>query len=151
MFYKILFLLFTLFFINSCASETSRISHSIRNDEQGLYSYKDTQSCFTAMNEASNREDRIFNTRIIATPIIGFVGAIASPVLLISNLILDTRDRMVASNIKVECGGTSTKVAEIVEDVSISAVLNMGIQGADITVYPGGEEVAVDAVASEAR
>lgn len=103
------------------------------------------------MNEASNREDRIFNTRIIATPIIGFVGAIASPVLLISNLILDTRDRVVASNIKVECGGTSTKVAEIIEDVSVNAVLNMGIQGADITVYPGGEEVAVDAVASEAR
>ena len=140
-----------MFFVASCASETSRISHSIKNDQQGAYAYKDTQICYDAMNQATSREDRIFNSRIIATPVIGFVGVVASPVLLLSNLILDTRDRLVASSIKVQCGGSSTTVAEIVEDVSFNAVVNMGIQGADITVYPAGEEVPVDAVAAEAR
>ena len=98
------------------------------------------------LNKRDN-EDFIFNSRMVATPIIGVLGLIAAPAILAANISLDVKDRLTASNLSEKCGGDPIKKTKIVEDVTVNGTLGLLLQGSNIAIYPGGEEVPISTAA----
>ena len=149
---KVLFKIVTLFFVVQilfgCASQTAKMAHKIKNDSENNYSSKDTNKCQKSI-EKTNNEDYVFNGRMIATPIIGVLGLFTAPLILAANVSLDVKDRLVASNMSESCGGKAIENKEIAQDVVVNGTLGFLLQGSNISVYPGGEEVPVG-VAAEA-
>ena len=86
---------------------------------------------------------------MIATPIIGVLGLFSAPLILAANVSLDVKDRLIASNMSENCGGEAIENKEIAQDVVVNGTLGFLLQGTNISVYPGGEEVPVG-VAAEA-
>ena len=50
-----------------------------------------------------------------------------------------------------QCGGEAIENQKIVQDVAINGTLGLLLQGTNVAVYPGGEEVTVSAAAEAAR
>ena len=102
------------------------------------------------MLNKSENEDFIFNTRLIATPIIGIIGIVAAPAMLAANATLDLKDRLIASKMSKACGGNGIETKQIVGDVAVNGSLGLILQGTNFSVYPGGEQVPVSTAAEAA-
>ena len=139
----------TLFILGACASETAKMAHQINNNFTNEFDDKDNNECKAFLNKTEN-EDFIFNTRLIATPIIGIVGIVAAPAMLAANATLDLKDRLTASKMSKVCGGKGIETRQIVGDVAINGSLGLLLQGTNLSVYPGGEEVPVSTAAEAA-
>ena len=98
----------------------------------------------------SLNEDVIFNSRLIATPIIGIIGIIAAPAILAANASLDLKDRLTASELSKACGGKGIAPQEIAGDVAVNGSLGLIFQGTNFSIYPGGNEVPVSTAAEAA-
>ena len=139
----------TLFILGACASETAKMAHQINNNFTNEFDNKDNNVCKAFLSKTEN-EDFIFNTRLIATPIIGIVGIVAAPAMLAANATLDLKDRLTASKMSKVCGGKGIETRQIVGDVAINGSLGLLLQGTNLSVYPGGEEVPVSTAAEAA-
>ena len=139
----------TLFFLGACASETAKMAHQVNKNFTNKFDDKDNHMCKTLLNKTEN-EDLIFNTRLIATPIIGIIGIVAAPAILAANASLDLKDRLTASKLSKACGGEGIETRLIVGDVAINGSLGIILQGTNLSVYPGGEEVPVSTAAEAA-
>ena len=139
----------TLFFLGACASETAKMAHQVNKNFTNKFDDKDNHMCKTLLNKTEN-EDLIFNTRLIVTPIIGIIGIVAAPAILAANASLDLKDRLTASKLSKACGGEGIKTRQIVGDVAINGSLGIILQGTNLSVYPGGEEVPVSTAAEAA-
>ena len=139
----------TLFFLGACASETAKMAHQVNKNFTNKFDDKDNHMCKTLLNKTEN-EDFIFNTRLIATPIIGIIGIVAAPAILAANASLDLKDRLTASKLSKACGGEGIETRQIVGDVAINGSLGIILQGTNLSVYPGGEEVPVSTAAEAA-
>ena len=138
-----------LFILGACASETAKMAHQVNNNIKS--EFNDTNNPFCkAMLKKSENEDFIFNTRLIATPIIGIIGIVAAPAMLAANASLDLKDRLTASKMSKACGGKGIETRQIVGDVAINGSLGIILQGTNLSVYPGGEEVPVSTAAEAA-
>ena len=133
----------------ACASETAKMAHQVNNNFKNEYNDTNTYFCKDMLNKSEN-EDFIFNTRLIATPIIGIIGIVAAPAVLAANATLDLKDRLTASKMSKACGGKGIETRQIVEDVAINGSLGLILQGTNLSVYPGGEEVPVSTAAEAA-
>ena len=140
---------FMCLILAACASESAKMAHKIGNNSKNEYYKKNTKSCETMLNKSEN-EDFIFNSRLIATPIIGIIGIVAAPAVLAANATLDLKDRLTASKMSKECGGKGIDTQQIVGDVAVNGSLGLILQGTNISVYPGGEEVPVSTAAEAA-
>lgn len=138
----------TIFF--GCASESARTAHRISLDDGTVYSKQNSEICINALKKTKG-EDRLFNSRIIATPLIGVLGILAAPALLAMNASLDIKDRATASRINKACGGKHIGALKIVENVAINSSIGLVLQGTNLSVYPGGEQVSVTAAAEAGR
>ena len=143
---KFLILILSVVFCLSCASQSAKMAHKISIDNKNSYSYKETSECTNMILKHEN-EDFIFNSRMIATPIIGVLGFIAAPAILAANLSLDVKDRLTASKMSEECGGVAIKKTKIAGDVAVNGTLGLLLQGSNISLYPGGEEVPISTAA----
>lgn len=132
----------SLIFLSNCASETAKMAHFIDKNKENQYTQKNSDQCQKLINKSS-QEDVIFNSRLIATPIIGIIGLIAAPAILAANASLDLRDRLVASDLSKACGGEGIPPAKIAGDVAVNGSLGFILQGSNLSVYPGGDEVPV--------
>ena len=146
--YNIISLFFVIQILSGCASQTAKMAHKINNDSENNYNSKNTDKCLESIAKTNN-EDYVFNGRMIATPIIGVLGLFTAPLILAANVSLDVKDRLVASNMSESCGGKAIENKEIAQDVVVNGTLGFLLQGSNISVYPGGEEVPVG-VAAEA-
>ena len=144
--FKLLLSSYLILFLTSCASQTSKMAHKVDNDSENIFVQKETSDC-AAMISRTENEDFIFNTRMIATPLMGVLGIFAAPALLAANLSLDVKDRLTASNLSESCGGEPIKPSKIAQDVAVNGTLGFILQGSNVTVYPGGEEVPIGAAA----
>ena len=133
----------------ACASETAKMAHQVNNNFKNEFNDTNTYFCKDMLNKSEN-EDFIFNTRLIATPIIGIIGIVAAPAVLAANATLDLKDRLTASKMSKACGGKGIETRQIVEDVAINGSLGLILQGTNLSVYPGGEEVPVSTAAEAA-
>ena len=133
----------------ACASETAKMAHQVNNNFKDEFNDTNTYFCKDMLNKSEN-EDFIFNTRLIATPIIGIIGIVAAPAVLAANATLDLKDRLTASKMSKACGGKGIETRQIVEDVAINGSLGLILQGTNLSVYPGGEEVPVSTAAEAA-
>lgn len=140
---------FALFILGACASESAKMAHQVNNNSKNVFSDKNSNLCKTMLNKSEN-EDFIFNSRIIATPIIGFIGIFAAPALLAANASLDLKDRLTASEMSKACGGKGIETSKIVGDVAVNGSLGFILQGTNLSIYPGGEEVPVSTAAEAA-
>ena len=147
---KILFSILSMFVLISCASETAKMAHKINHDKDYIFYKKSSVKCRNAINR-TDEEDVIFNSRIVATPIIGILGIFAAPAVLAANVALDARDRINASNLSVFCGGNGIKNEKIAGDVLINGSIGLVLQGSNLSVYPGGEQVPVSTAAEVAN
>ncbi|GIS24013.1 MAG: hypothetical protein CM15mP124_4930 [Alphaproteobacteria bacterium] len=138
-----------LFILGACASETAKMAHQVNNNFTNEFNDKNSDLCKTMLNKSEN-EDFIFNTRLIATPIIGIIGIVAAPAMLAANATLDLKDRLTASKMSKACGGKGIETKQIVGDVAINGSLGLILQGTNLSVYPGGEEVPVSTAAEAA-
>ena len=138
-----------LFILAACASETAKMAHQVNNNFKNEYNDTNTYFCKDMLNKSEN-EDFIFNTRLIATPIIGIIGIVAAPAVLAANATLDLKDRLTASKMSKACGGNGIDTKQIVGDVAINGSLGLILQGTNLSVYPGGEEVPVSTAAEAA-
>ncbi len=144
---NILVLIITCLIISGCASQTAKMAHKIDNDkESNFYESRETERCTERLAYTDN-EDLIFNTRIIATPIIGFLGILAAPALLVANMSLDVNDRLSASKLSEDCGGVPIDTTKIAGDVAVNGTIGLVLQGSNLSIYPGGEEVPISAAA----
>ncbi len=143
---KILVLIMSVLFCLGCASQSAKMAHKINNDTNNKYDTRKTNDCNTMLAK-QEKEDLIFNSRIIATPLIGVLGFIAAPAILAANLSLDVKDRLVASEMSEKCGGSAIKKSKIAGDVAINGTLGLLLQGSNISIYPGGEEVPISTAA----
>jgi hypothetical protein len=136
--------LFLVIFIISggCASESSKMAHQIQLNKKDKFDKNQSLLCKT-MLEKKEDEDFIFNSRIIATPIIGIIGIVAAPAILAANATLDLKDRLTASEMSKACGGEGLTTEKIVGDVAVNGSLGLILQGTNLSIYPGGEEVPV--------
>ena len=139
----------TLFFLGACASETAKMAHQVNNNFTNEFSDNNSDLCKKMLNKSEN-EDFIFNTRLIATPIIGIIGIVAAPAMLAANATLDLKDRLTASEMSKACGGNGIKTRQIVGDVAVNGSLGLILQGTNLSVYPGGEQVPVSTAAEAA-
>ncbi len=139
----------TLFFLGACASETAKMAHQVNKNFKNEFDDKDNHMCKSWLDKTEN-EDLIFNTRLIATPIIGIIGIVAAPAILAANASLDLKDRLTASKLSKACGGEGIETGQIVGDVAINGSLGLILQGTNLSVYPGGEEVPVSTAAEAA-
>ncbi len=139
----------TIFILGSCASETAKMAHQVQNNFKNEYNDNNTDSCKIMVNKSEN-EDFIFNTRLIATPILGIIGIVAAPAMLAANATLDLKDRLTASEMSKTCGGKGIETKQIVGDVAVNGSLGFILQGTNISVYPGGEQVPVSTAAEAA-
>ena len=129
--------------IGSCASETAKMAHQIQNNSKNEFYDKNSDTCKMMVNKSEN-EDFIFNSRLIVTPIIGIAGIVAAPALLLAaNATLDLKDRLTASEMSKACGGKGIETKKIVGDVAVNGSLGLILQGTNLSIYPGGEEVPV--------
>ncbi len=142
-------IIFSLIFITSCASETAKMAHFIDKNNENKFTQKNSDQCKKLIDK-SGEEDIIFNSRIIATPIIGIIGLIAAPAILAANASLDLRDRLVASDLSKACGGEGIPPTKIAGDVAVNGSLGFILQGSNLSVYPGGEEVPISTAAEAA-
>lgn len=146
--YKIISFLFLAQLLFGCASQSAKMAHKINNDSENNFVSTETVKCQESMAKTNN-EDYVFNGRMIATPIIGVLGLFTAPLILAANVSLDVKDRIVASKMSESCGGEAIENKEIAQDVVVNGALGFLLQGSNISVYPGGEEVPVG-VAAEA-
>ena len=140
---------FALFILTACASETAKMAHQVNNNFANEFDDTNNLTCKVMLNKTEN-EDFIFNTRLIATPIIGIIGIVAAPAMLAANATLDLKDRLTASKMSKACGGKGIETRQIVGDVAINGSLGLILQGTNLSVYPGGEEVPVSTAAEAA-
>ena len=148
--FKILTLLisFTLFF--GCASQSAKMAHKIKNDKDNQFTSKASKACLNSVGN-TEAEDYLFNGRMIATPIIGVIGLLSAPIILAANVSLDVKDRLSASEMSEECGGEAIDNKKIAQDVAVNGSLGFLLQGTNIAIYPGGEEVPVSTAAEATR
>ena len=138
-----------LFILGACASETAKMAHQVNNNFKNEFNDTNSALCKEMLNKSEN-EDFIFNSRLIATPIIGLIGIVAAPAMLAANATLDFRDRLTASEMSKACGGEGIETKQIFEDVAVNGSLGLILQGTNLSVYPGGEEVPVSTAAEAA-
>ena len=138
-----------LFILGACASETAKMAHQVNKNFTNEFGNKDNHECKVLLSKTEN-EDFIFNTRLIATPIIGIIGIVAAPAMLAANASLDLKDRLTASKLSKACGGKGIETQQIVGDVAINGSIGLILQGTNLSVYPGGEEVPVSTAAEAA-
>ena len=138
-----------MFILGACASETAKMAHQVNKNFENEFNRKDSHFC-KAMISKSENEDLIFNTRLIATPIIGIIGIVAAPAMLAANATLDLKDRLIASKMSKACGGNGIETKQIVGDVAINGSLGFILQGSNLSIYPGGQEVPVSTAAEAA-
>ena len=138
-----------LFILGACASETAKMAHQVNNNFSNEFDEINSDSCKIMLNKSED-EDFIFNSRLIATPIIGLIGIVAAPAILAANATLDLKDRLTASEMSKACGGKGIETKQIVGDVAINGSLGLILQGTSLSVYPGGEEVPVSTAAEAA-
>ena len=143
------FIFTSLLLLGACASETAKMAHQVNNNFTNQFNDKNSDLCKTMLNKSEN-EDFIFNSRLIATPIIGIIGIIAAPAILVANATLDLKDRLTASEMSKACGGNGIKTRQIVGDVAVNGSLGFILQGTNLSVYPGGEQVPVSTAAEAA-
>ena len=139
----------TLFILGACASETAKMAHQVGNNFENEFNDTESDLCIMMLNKSEN-EDFIFNSRLIATPIIGIIGIVAAPAILAANATLDLKDRLTASEMSKACGGKGIETKQIVGDVAVNGSLGLILQGTNLSVYPGGEEVPVSTAAEAA-
>ena len=144
-----LVIVFIVFILGACASETAKMAHQVNNNFTNEFNDTDNFLCKDLLNKREN-EDFLFNTRIIATPIIGIIGIVAAPAVLAANATLDLKDRLTASKLSKACGGKGIKTRQIDGDVAINGSLGLILQGTNLSVYPGGEQVPVSTAAEAA-
>ena len=135
--------------LGACASESAKMAHQVHNNTKNEFNHKNNNQCKIMLNKSEN-EDFIFNSRLIATPIIGIIGIVAAPALLAANATLDLKDRLTASEMSKACGGKGIETKKIVGDVAVNGSLGLILQGTNLSVYPGGEEVPVSTAAEAA-
>ena len=138
-----------ILFLTCCASQTAKMAHQINNNESNIYIHKESNSCKDLINK-SDDEDFIFNSRLIATPIIGIIGLIAAPAIIAANASLDLKDRLTASELSKACGGKGLTTEKIATDVAINGSIGFILQGSNLSIYPGGEEVPISTAAEAA-
>ena len=143
------FIFSSLLLLGACASETAKMAHQVNNNFTNEFNDKNNDLCKTMLNKSEN-EDFIFNSRLIATPIIGIIGIVAAPAILAANATLDLKDRLTASEMSIACGGNGIKTRQIVGDVAVNGSLGFILQGTNLSVYPGGEQVPVSTAAEAA-
>ena len=136
--------------LTNCASQSAKMAHKIQHDENNSFSSKSSNDCKIAL-EKKESEDLFFNGRMISTPIIGIIGLFSAPLILAANVSLDVKDRIAASDMSETCGGEAIDNTKIAQDVAINGSLGFLLQGTNISVYPGGEEVPVSTAAEAAR
>ena len=139
----------TLFILGACASETAKMAHQVGNNFENEFNDTESDLCIMMLNKSEN-EDFIFNSRLIATPIIGIIGIVAAPAILAANATLDLKDRLTASEMSKACGGKGIETKQIVGDVAVNGSLGLILQGTNLSVYPGGEDVPVSTAAEAA-
>ena len=88
---------------------------------------------------------------MISTPIMGIMGIFSAPLILVANVSLDVKDRLSASSMSETCGGEAIENTKIAQDVAINGSLGFLLQGSNISIYPGGEEVPVSTATEAAR
>ena len=125
------------------------MAHQVNNNFKNEFNDKDNNLCRMMLSKSEN-EDFIFNTRIIVTPIIGIIGLVAAPAVLAANATLDLKDRLTASEMSKACGGKGIETQQIVGDVAVNGSLGLILQGTNLSIYPGGEEVPVSTAAEAA-
>ncbi len=138
-----------VFVLSSCASETAKMAHQVNNNFENKFNDKNSDLCKIMINKSEN-EDFIFNSRLLATPIIGIIGIVAAPAILAANATLDLKDRLTASEMSKACGGNGIETKKIVGDVAVNGSLGLILQGTNFSVYPGGEQVPVSTAAEAA-
>ena len=143
------FILSISLILGACASESAKMAHQVKNNFTDEFDDRNSDLCKTTLNKSEN-EDFLFNSRLIATPIIGIIGIVAAPAILAANATLDLKDRLTASEISKACGGNGIETQQIVGDVAVNGSLGLILQGTNLSVYPGGEEVPVSTAAEAA-
>ena len=146
--YRFITLFLVLQLLTGCASQSAKMAHKINNDNENSFDSKNSAKCQEYIAK-TNTEDYVFNGRMITTPIVGVLGLFAAPLILAANVSLDVKDRLTASNMSESCGGDEIENKEIAQDVVVNGTLGFLLQGTNISIYPGGEEVPVG-VAAEA-
>ena len=146
-----IYIFIIIFTLSNCASETAKMAHQIKNDKNNTFSAKNSSECQKIKANSVEREDKIFNSRLIATPIIGVLGVFAAPAVLAANLSFDLKDRLSASNLSKACGGNGIDKTKIASDLAINGSLGFILQGSNFSVYPGGEQVPVSTAAEVAN
>ena len=126
------------------------MAHKINNNENNKFSKKQSYDCQVALDNTKN-QDILFNGRMITTPIIGVLGLFSAPLILAANVSLDVKDRISASDMSETCGGEKIENVKIAQDVAVNGSLGFLLQGSNISIYPGGEEVPVSTAAEAAR
>ena len=144
-----IFILSVTLILGACASETAKMAHQVNNNFADEFNDKNSDLCKVMLNKSEN-EDFIFNSRILATPIIGIIGIVAAPAILAANATLDLKDRLTASEMSKACGGKGIETRQIIGDVAVNGSLGLLLQGTNLSVYPGGEEVPVSTAAEAA-
>ena len=144
-----LIIISSLFILGACASETAKMAHQVNNNFKNEFDDTNSSLCKKMLTKSEN-EDFIFNSRLIATPIIGIIGIVAAPAILAANATLDFRDRLTASEMSKACGGEGIETKQIFGDVAVNGSLGLILQGTNLSVYPGGEEVPVSTAAEAA-
>tara|TARA_B100000029_G_C17002496_1_gene751710 strand:+ start:100 stop:561 length:462 start_codon:yes stop_codon:yes gene_type:complete len=139
---KALTSLIILLLFSGCASQSAKMAHKIQNDKNDNFTEKLSENCKIAVSNTQN-EDYIFNGRMITTPIFGIIGLFSAPLILAANVSLDVKDRLAASDMSETCGGKAIENKKIAQDVAVNGSLGFLLQGSNISVYPGGEEVPV--------
>ena len=143
------FILSISLILGACASESAKMAHQVKNNFTDEFDDRNSDLCKTMLNKSEN-EDFLFNSRLIATPIIGIIGIVAAPAILAANATLDLKDRLTASEISKACGGNGIETQQIVGDVAVNGSLGLILQGTNLSIYPGGEEVPVSTAAEAA-
>ena len=144
-----IFIFSVVLILGACASETAKMAHQVHNNFTNEFNDKNNDLCKTMLNKSEN-EDFIFNSRLIATPIIGIIGIVAAPAMLAANATLDLKDRLTASKMSKACGGNGIETQQIFGDVAVNGSLGLILQGTNLSIYPGGEEVPVSTAAEAA-
>ena len=144
-----IFIFSVVLILGACASETAKMAHQVHNNFTNEFNDKNNDLCKTMLSKSEN-EDFIFNSRLIATPIIGIIGIVAAPAILAANATLDLKDRLTASKMSKACGGKGIEARQIFGDVAVNGSLGLILQGTNLSVYPGGEEIPVSTAAEAA-
>ena len=143
------FILSISLILGACASESAKMAHKVKNNFTDEFNDKNSDLCKTMLSK-SEKEDFLFNSRLLATPVIGIIGIVAAPAILAANATLDLKDRLTASEISKACGGHGIETQQIIGDVAVNGSLGLILQGTNLSIYPGGEEVPVSTAAEAA-